>query len=345
MRLSGLPASLALLFCFSLCTDLHADGGTHLDVELPDLTAFTLVRTDAGKTTPTVISVDVAADILAAYDVIFIGEAHRHPGSHLSEMRLFRAIYRRAPQLSLSMEQFERDVQPVVDDYLAGKIGEEAFLQRSRPWGNYSTSYRPLVEFAKEHHLPVIAANAPEDAVRCVGEEGLRYLDHMKPGERSWVAAQVHADAGPYKDKFMGFAEGDPAHGGNPDKKGPPSPQAERAFAAQVARDDTMAESIFQHLQKNPGRKVVHITGAFHSDGFLGTVERLKLRAPDLKIAVVSPADTKSADSVTLDAEDMADGTIVDVIRALPEPYANDAEMKAAMQHEVAAHEKKPNCK
>ena len=37
-----------------------------------------------------------------------------------------------------------RDVQGVLDDYLAGRIDEAEFLSGSRPWQNYRTGYRPL---------------------------------------------------------------------------------------------------------------------------------------------------------------------------------------------------------
>jgi uncharacterized iron-regulated protein len=311
---------------------------------LPDLTSFILVRTDAGARTPQVMSVDQAADVLATYDVIFIGESHRHPGNHLAEMQLFRAIHARAPNLSLTMEQFERDVQPVLDDYLAGKIGENPFMEKARAWPNYTTSYRPLIEYAKEHKLPVIAGNAPEDVVRCVGKEGEAFFARMKPAQRGWVAAQLHTEDGPYKDKFMGFVSHDAGHGGDGDKdkkdqkeKKPPSESAIRSFAAQVTRDDTMAESIALHLQKNPGRKVVQINGSFHSDGFLGTVERLKLRMPNLKIAVVSPTDPDDLKHPTVSAEDAKDGTFSLLLRPQPDPYVNGDEMKAAVKRQVKA--------
>jgi uncharacterized iron-regulated protein len=299
-----------------------------------------LIETDAGRMSPRRISVAEAADVLATYDVIFIGEEHTHPASHLAEMDLFRAIYERAPNLSLSMEQFERDVQPVVDDYLAGKVGEATLISKGRAWGNYDTSYRPLVEFAKNHHLPVVAANAPEKAVRCIGLEGLAFLGRMKPEQRGWVAASVHETDGAYRKKFMGFAMGDAGHGGDPDKKGDkdPSEAARRAFEAQVARDDTMAESISRHLMANPGRKVVHLTGSFHSDGFLGTVERLQERDPKLRIAVVTPTDTKDGTiSLALKPGTAAAGTIVLVIRPLPDDYVTEDEMKAAIAREVKA--------
>ena len=58
----------------------------------------------------------------------------------------------------LSLEQFERDAQPALDDYLAGRIDEAAFLAKARPWGNYREAYRPLIEFCKARGLPVVAA-------------------------------------------------------------------------------------------------------------------------------------------------------------------------------------------
>ncbi|MEQ9449588.1 MAG: ChaN family lipoprotein, partial [Rhodospirillaceae bacterium] len=178
------------------------------------MTAFTLIYTDGGNVPPAQMSVEQAADLLSGFDVIFLGEMHRHPGNHLAQMMLFRVIHERAPDLALSMEQIERDVQPIVDDYLAGRIGEGPFIEQTRAWGNYRTSYRPLVEYAKDHGLPVIAANAPGDVVRCVGLEGPEFLDRMNPEQRAWVAKELHYGEGAYRDKFMGFIMGDAAHGG-----------------------------------------------------------------------------------------------------------------------------------
>lgn len=311
---------------------------------LPDLTSFALIRTDAGAHAPTRTTVDEAAAVLADYDVVFIGESHRHPGNHLAEMRLFHAIHTRAPNLSLSMEQFERDVQPQIDEYLAGKIGESTFVQKGRAWGNYSTSYRPLVEYAKEHKLPVIAANAPEKFVRCVGKEGPAFFDRLKPEQRAWAAKELDLQEGPYRNKFLGFVGTDAGHGGDGSKdqaaaaKRAPSDGALRSFAAQVTRDDTMAESIALHLAQNPGRKVVHINGSFHSESFLGTVERLQKRMPQLKIAVVNPVSVEKADE-TYKAEDTKTGTFILLVRSMPDPYATEEEQRAAIKQQIAARQ------
>ena len=52
-------------------------------------------------------------------------------------------------KLVLSLEMFEADNQFVLNEYLAGRITEEEFLAKSRPWPRYKTDYRQLVEFAK----------------------------------------------------------------------------------------------------------------------------------------------------------------------------------------------------
>lgn len=311
-----------------------------LNAAIPDLTSSVLIHTDGGASTPVTTSLNQAADLLAGYDVVFLGEIHRHIGVHLAQMGLFREIHARAPQLSLSMEQFERDGQDALNEYLAGKIGEYALADRVDIWQGYGTAYRPLVEYAKAHALPVIAANAPGMVVRCVGLEGPAFLDRMKPDQRAWAARELNLHDGPYKDRFLGFVTSDAMHGGDPKAKPEaaraPSEGALRSFAAQVTRDDTMAESIALHLQQNPGRKVVHLTGHFHSDAFLGTVERLRLRMPALRIAVVTPIQTDDDAKLTLRPDDLKDGTFLLAIRPLPAPYATDEEMRAAMKRSAA---------
>ena len=210
--------------------------------------------------------------------------------------------------MTLSLEQFERDTQPAVDGYLAGTIGEKELQEDGRGWDNYEQSYRPLVEYAKHNQLPVIASNAPKNIVICVGKEGPEILDRIPQPDRSWVAADLHVDEGAYLDKYMDFIAQSSSHGPSKEDIGtdeadeevvvPEIPEAMRpmvmrSFSAQVTRDDTMAESIAQHLQKNPGRKVLHLNGHFHSASHLGTVERLKIRMPDLKIAVINPIDVE----------------------------------------------------
>ena len=74
----------------------------------------------------------------------------------------------------------EKDTQPVLDDYLDGRIDEEAYLAQNRPWPNYKDAYRPVVEFAKAKHLSVVAAAIPRRLRRlCQGGEPRRHSGKM----------------------------------------------------------------------------------------------------------------------------------------------------------------------
>ena len=334
----------ALLFSLLLTSGCAAPSGSFYDVspQLTDMTSFSLTYTESGRVPAQTVTVAKAADILISFDVIFIGEMHRHPGNHLAEMQLFRAIHEAEPNVSLSMEQFERDTQPIVNDYLAGRIGENSFIRDARAWDNYRTSYRPLVEYAKAHGLAVIAANAPDKVVRCVGIEGESFLTRMAPDQRDWAATTLNLGDSAYRDKFMGFVQGSPAHGGHKGAKESqgkkqPSEGALRSYAAQATRDDTMAESINAHLSKYPNRKVVHLNGSFHSDSFLGTVERVKKRSPNVKIAVVSPFTLDPGTKAILTDDDKKSGTFILLLQGLPETYATDEEMSAAIKRQMAS--------
>ena len=46
-------------------------------------------------------------------------------------------------------EQFSRADQPVLDAYLAGRIGEAALIRDSHAWPNYPSDYRPWWSFAR----------------------------------------------------------------------------------------------------------------------------------------------------------------------------------------------------
>ena len=132
---------------------------------------------------------------VADADIVLVGELHTHPAIHLLQARLLAGLDEISQAdgraLVLSMEQFSRAEQPVLDAYLAGRIGESALIRDGHAWPNYQSDYRPLVEFAKAQHLPVIAANAPKPLVSCVGQEGPAWLDKLPANRRSQLAREL----------------------------------------------------------------------------------------------------------------------------------------------------------
>jgi uncharacterized iron-regulated protein len=315
-----------------------------LSRKFEDLYDSTFVLTNAGRGAPRIVTVRELADALGGYDVVIFGEIHLHPGVQLQELNLLRALYERDPRWILSLEQFERDVQGVVDDYLAGRIGERALMAKGRAWDNYPTSYRPLLTYAREKQLPVIAAEAPVWSIACIGQYGPDILDEFAPTERSWVARELHVTRDAYRDKYLEFQSGSAAHGGG----GAATPEAqliaENSYAAQVARDDTMAESIVRARQQYPGRKVLHLTGGFHAEGFLGTVTRLRLRDPALKIAVIDAVEVTDPHAPEFAAELLTEATALQLVYPLPDEFVESEDQSDFINRMIAKRKANP-CK
>jgi len=315
-------------------TITKADGKYTVSAPINSFSDFILVETQMGDVAPRVVDMDTVVADLAGYDAIFIGEAHGHAASHYVQSKIFAGLYAKYPDLALSMEQFERSQQNVVDDYLAGKIGEETLIHDGKAWDHYRSSYRPLVEFAKNNGLPVIAAEVPGNMVSCVGEEGPAFLDRLEGEPRTWIAEKLHTDDGPYKDKFYDFMAA--AAGHSVDDPNESAEDKERKkfyrFAAQVSRDDTMAESIALHMKANPGRKVMHIDGSFHSAGLLGTVERLKMHLPDLKAANVHPIMVDDPKNPTFDVKDVGEGQYLLLIYPTPKRFVQMKNISAFIE-------------
>ncbi len=225
----------------------------------------------------------VVADF-AERDVLFLGEEHDSTPGHEMQLQLIQALHKLDLDLVISMEQFERDVQGVLNDYLAGRIDEEEFLANSRPWPNYKEHYRPIVEFAKEHNLDIIAGNVPRRIASDVAKG-----DTPAPADAAFVPRSTSAPEDAYWRNFqgvMGGHGGTGGHGGGDDN----GQSMQRFYAAQCLKDDAMAEAITDYLAVHPHRQplVVHLCGKFHSDGGLGTVSRLVDRAPLLQVGVLS---------------------------------------------------------
>ena len=139
------------------------------------------------------------ADVEAALkktDVVFVGELHNDPVSHKVEQEVLQRWFSaHGNAAALSLEMFSRDVQYIVDEYLAGLISDSHFQQSSSPWSNYETDYKPLVEFAREHDLDVIAANAPRRYANMVTRYGRESLRSLSDQARGYLAPLPYGGA------------------------------------------------------------------------------------------------------------------------------------------------------
>lgn len=234
-------------------------------------------------------------DELAERDVVLLGETHLDDVTHRVELAVLEGLaQRRTNRVVLSLEMFERDVQPLLDRYLAGEIDEATLLAQARPWGNYRPDYRPLVETARERKLPLVAANTPRPLLRqaAQGAEGFAEARAQHP---TWLPDRVF----PASDAY--WARVDRTIRGH----GPPS-KGDRTYAVQNLWDNTMADAIVGAAMTHPDHVVLHVVGAFHIEHGDGTVAQVRRRAPKLDLATLTVVPTD------------------DLARAEPEPKRAD---------------------
>jgi len=277
-----MPVLLVLLTCaLGSCTSSLGARSTERAADprpAPECEHFISVRD--GRTGER-IEFEAMLDSLSAADAVFLGESHIDGTTHQVQLETYAGLLaRRDGRVVLALEMFERDVQPTLDAYVRGEIDEAAFLAQSRPWSNYRTAYRPMIELARAERRPVVASNFPSTLRRKVGTDGLAGLS---PEERVLAPAELIANTPAYWRRVDNAVRGHAAMMG-------PAPAVDdpRLTSAQSLWDNSMGESCALALRDHPGHAVLHVNGGFHSEYWDGTVRQLRLRAPAARIATVA---------------------------------------------------------
>ena len=254
-------------------------------------------------------SLEELIEVAGDFDAVLLGEQHNDPITHRVQMEIFRRSWVRwgggGPMASgpragangpgvlngdrnvvLTLEMFERDVQYILDEYMADLITETHFQSSARPWGNYDPDYRRLVEFAKANRIPVVAANAPRRYVNLASRLGRPAIDALPESARRYLPPLPYPAAAPaYKaewDALMGDAamhmQGDPLDG-------------------QTLWDASMGHAITTAIDSHANALVVHLAGGFHVENHTGTPDAIQHYRPGTRSMVVAirPADDPAA--------------------------------------------------
>lgn len=212
---------------------------------------------------------------LAQADVVYLGETHDNPKDHQTQLEIIQELKRNS-KIVLAMEMFQRPYQGVLDSYLAGQLSEQELLEQSeynQRWGFPWEYYAPILRFAQEKQLPVLALNTPTEVTRQVAREG---LESLTAKQRSFIPpfSEIRTDNAEYRQMILSIFK-QHQYGGHS------SANFERFFLAQVLWDETMAEKIAQFLQANPDYQVVVLVGQGHIVYGYGIPSRVARRMQD----------------------------------------------------------------
>ncbi len=229
-------------------------------------------------------------------DVLLFGELHGNPIAHWLQYEVAIDLHNaREGALILGAEMFEADNQLLLDEYLEELITERSFEAEAKLWVSYNTDYRPLVLFARENSIPVIASNVPRRYANMVFHGGFEALDNLDRAALDYIAPLPV----PYDPDLPGYREMREmesmpgGHGG------------ENLPKAQAIKDATMAHFIIENHE--PGKLLVHFHGTFHSDNYGGIYWYLEKWAPELNIVTISTTlqqDPRSLDEGALGRAD-----------------------------------------
>ena len=241
---------------------------------------------------------------LAQADVVLFGEQHNDALAHWLELQVARDLLKlkKSGQLVLGLEMFERDVQPLVAQYATGTLADTAFERQARPWPNYATDYRPLLQFARDNHVPIVGTNTPRPFAKTVAQRSLTALEKLPATDRALLAPlplKVDYDLPGYKNMAAMFGGDSKAHGGG----------AQNIIQAQALKDATMAHFILNNRQ--PGQTLLHLNGSYHSDHHDGIAAWLRQYTPKLQVRTISVVTQEQLQPLEKQQLNVADFVVV----------------------------------
>lgn len=224
-------------------------------------------------------SLDEAIPHLLSSRIILIGEEHEDPSHHKFQLELIKRLHQRYPKLVIGVEMVQRPFQRELDDFINGKISEEAFLRAIEyfdRWGYDWRLYRDIFLWARENKVKMLALDLPKEIVSKAHKQGLQALNDKETKELPEtdfhfpIGYKRYLENVYYQHKF--------AENGS---------SFERFYQAQVLRDEAMAETLAEFLFKNPAYKAVVLVGKGHILNRWGLYFALKKRIKQPLLSII----------------------------------------------------------
>ena len=215
--------------------------------------------------------------VLAEKRVVLVGENHTRYDHHLVQLEIIRHLHQLRPQLAIGMEIFQQPFQRYLDDYVSGAISEQEMLRATEYYQRWRVDYRlyaPILRYAREHQLPVVALNLPVELTRKVGRVG---LEGLSGEERARLPVGIDRSDAAYEQRIKAIFERHPNDRGQ---------QFEHFLEVQLLWDEAMAERAARFLQANPDHHMVVLAGNEHL-AYGRTIPRRLTRRIETSSAVI----------------------------------------------------------
>lgn len=214
----------------------------------------------------TVKSLDSIMSYLATKRVVYIGETHDRFEHHLNQLEIIRRLHAIHPNIAIGMEYFQQPFQQYLDNYVSGSITEKELLKSTEYYTRWRFDYRlyrPILAYAREHKIPIIALNVAREISSKVGESG---LDSLTEEERAGIPFEIDRSDDDYRQRLAKVFEMHPAL------------NFDYFYEAQLLWDESMAERAAAYLHENPEHRLIVLAGSGHLAYGSGIPNRLHRR-------------------------------------------------------------------
>ena len=227
-------------------------------------------------------TLDTIISELAKDRVVYVGEAHTTYGHHLSQLEIIRRLHEIDSNIAIGLEFFQQPFQQYLDDYITGALDEKEMLKKTEyyiRWAYDYRHYKPILDYAKEHGIPLIALNLPKEITRKVGLEGMEALTDE---ERAKIPSDIDESNSLYKKRIKSIFYQHPHGEGR---------SFEHFMQVQLLWDEGMAERAAEYLKQNPKKRLVVLAGIGHLVDGTGIPQRVARRI-SVESSIVLPADS-----------------------------------------------------
>jgi uncharacterized iron-regulated protein len=276
---SGKGWAAAVVLGLALCSVASAGALEH--ASLPDALAYVAQHPPVAINQDRKLPFPKLMDALDQNRVVFVGEIHDRYDHHLNQLAILQALHQKTPKLAIGVEWFQQPFQPVVNDFLAGRIDESELLRRTEYFDRWRYDYRmlrPIMEYAKANGLPVIALNAPVELTRKVSEGG---LEALTAAERAQLPSRISPPDKAYRSRLEKIFA----------RHGEDKSQLENFMLVQRIWDETMAQNITRFLQPNPDWRMVVFSGSGHISYGAGIPQDVAARLPGIRQVTLASSD------------------------------------------------------
>ena len=240
------------------------------------------------------MSFDAAMDMIAAARLVCVGETHDSLQAHRVELDIIRDLNRRFPgRIAIGMEMFREPQQQVLDRWVKGELTESEFLKATdwqHTWGLDFAYYRPILDFARDQHIDVVALNPPAPLQEQVRRSG---LDALPADVRAKLPEIGEPD--PYERSTMKAI-----YGGHLATEG----MFESFFRVQLLWEESMAAKVADYFRspRGRGKTMVTLTGGWHVRYGFGVPKKV-LRRIAVPYVIVEPTEIEVPEDKQMDVD------------------------------------------